>query len=630
MRLPKNFSLIVLVIPLMTVASMVIYLQFSDAKERVYQVIKRYLVEQKIDLMRKYVERLERDRSSDLVRMILDDSAVAAQLEDELALLQGKDVKYLYMLYRDKDGKFRYLIDTTKDENERAFPNQKFDTQTDIWQRAYETQKYQFADQYTLDSLWVTIAYPVVRNGKVVAVLGADFSYDVYTKIVEILNPIETISLYITIFMIILLLLAYILVYLYYKTRKRVFIDPLTQIYNRQYLTEFLERNALQNYALMIIDLDHFKRINDNFGHDVGDDVLVAVATKISQDIRAEDVFVRMGGEEFLLLIAKRGDSNFIQIAERIRKSVMQMDIKSREHKINVTLSIGVNPSPFKAKNIEEAIKIADEQLYIAKSSGRNRVVVFDEKESYESEATHRISEISLAIDKGDIHCAFQPIYSAKDHRIVKYEMLMRMINKEGEIVSPNNFLPLIRNTQIYITLTSIVLQKAIETLEQNRLVHLAVNLDIQDILNKDIMNMFYETFENRKELAQRLTVEILEHEEIKNFTLIEESIERLKSVGFAIALDDFGSGYANFGYLLNLNIDILKIDGTIIRDIDKNRPAYNIVKAIVSFAKSMEMETVAEMVNTKEEYETLVEVGVDYLQGYYLGHPELNTCEEV
>ena len=623
MRLPKNFSLIVLVIPLMTVASMVIYLQFSDAKERVYQVIKRYLVEQKIDLMRKYVERLERDRSSDLVRMILDDSAVAAQLEDELALLQGKDVKYLYMLYRDKDGKFRYLIDTTKDENERAFPNQKFDTQTDIWQRAYETRRYQYTDQYTLDSLWVTIAYPVVRNGKVVAVLGADFSYAVYTKIVEILNPIETISLYITIFMIILLLLAYILVYLYYKTRKRVFIDPLTQIYNRQYLTEFLERNALQNYALMIIDLDHFKRINDNFGHDVGDDVLVAVATKISQDIRAEDVFVRMGGEEFLLLIAKRGDSNFIQIAERIRKSVMQMDIKSREHKINVTLSIGVNPSPFKAKNIEEAIKIADEQLYIAKSSGRNRVVVFDEKESYESEATHRISEISLAIDKGDIHCAFQPIYSAKDHRIVKYEMLMRMINKEGEIVSPNNFLPLIRNTQIYITLTSIVLQKAIETLEQNRLVHLAVNLDIQDILNKDIMNMFYETFENRKELAQRLTVEILEYEEIKNFTLIEESIERLKSIGFAIALDDFGSGYANFGYLLNLNIDILKIDGTIIRDIDKNRPAYNIVKAIVSFAKSMEMETVAEMVNTKEEYDTLIEIGVDYLQGYYLGHPE-------
>ena len=630
MRASRNFSLITLVIPLATVASLVIYIKFTDAKERVYHVIKTHLVDQKIDLMQKYVERLERRQGGHFVKVILENPVMAAKLEDELALLQGKDVKYLYMLYRDKDGKFRYLIDTTKDENERAFPNQKFDTQSDIWEQVYRTKRYQYADQYTLDSLWVTIAYPVVRNGEVVAVLGADFTYDVYTKIVEILNPIETIFFYITVFMVIMLLLAYILVYLYYKTRRKIFIDPLTQIYNRQYLTEFLERNALQNYALMIIDLDHFKRINDNFGHDVGDDVLVAVTNEIEAHIRPVDVFVRMGGEEFLLLVAKRENSDFAQVAERIRTAVMQMDIRSGEHKINATLSIGVNPSPFNAKNIDEAIKIADEQLYIAKSSGRNRVEIFDAKKGYESETTHRISDINLAIDQGDIFCAFQPIYSVKRGKIVKYEMLMRMTNKEGEVVLPSSFLPLVRHTQIYITLTSIVLQKAIEILQQSRQIHLAVNLDIQDILNKDIMQMFYETFEKKKELAQRLTIEILEHEEIKNFTLIRESIEQLKSIGFSIALDDFGSGYANFAYMLNLNIDILKIDGAIIKDIDKNRSAYNIVKAIVTFAKSMEMETVAEMVNTKEEYDTLIEIGVDYLQGYYLGYPKFETIPEV
>ena len=150
-----------------------------------------------------------------------------------------------------------------------------------------------------------------------------------------------------------------------------------------------------------------------------------------------------------------------------------------------------------------------------------------------------------------------------------------------------------------------------------------SINLDIQDILNEDIMELLRVTFEGKKELAQRLTIEILEHEEIKNFELIQTSIMRLKEIGFSIALDDFGSGYANFRYMINLRLDILKIDGSIVTNVDKDKAAYNIVKAIVEFAKSMQMKTVAEMVETKEEHDVLIELGVDFLQGYYLGRPE-------
>ena len=623
MRVSKSFVILAVVIPLVTVASMVIYFEFIQAKERVFNVIKEHLIQQKVDIFQKYVTTLEQNYDENLPELILKDKNLSQKLEKELALLQGQDVKYLYMLYRDKKGKYRYLLDATEDENERAFANQKFDTVSDIWDKAYITKTYQVENQNSLETLWVTIAYPIVIKGNVVAVLGADFTYDVYSRIVKILNPVESIFLYITTFMLFMLLLAYILVYLYYKTRKKAFIDPLTKIYNRQYLAEFLETTSLQNYYLMMIDLDNFKLINDNFGHDVGDDVLVSVVNAIKSNIRQEDILIRFGGEEFILLVDKKESKESIKVAERIRKAVMNSIIESHDNQINMTVSIGVNPFPYSAKNIEEALKIADEQLYIAKSSGRNRVEIFDEGKKYESEATNRISDIRVAIDEGGIRCAFQPIYSAQSGEILKYEMLLRMMSKEGKIIPPNSFLPSIRHTQVYISLTSIVLQKAITMFEQNQTINLSINLDIQDILNEDIMELLRVTFEGKKELAQRLTIEILEHEEIKNFELIQTSITRLKEIGFSIALDDFGSGYANFRYMISLDIDILKIDGTIIKNIDKDKAAYNIVKAIVEFARNMNMKTVAEMIETKEEHDTVIELGIDCLQGYYLGRPE-------
>ena len=605
---------------------MVIYFEFIEAKENVFRVIKEHLINQKIDTLQKYANYIESSYEKNFTQVILDNPYVIPELEEEMVLLQGKDVKYLYMLYRDKDGKYRYLLDATTDPDEKAYLNQKFDVESDIWDKAYATKKYQIARQNSLETLWVTIAYPIVMHEKVVAVIGADFTYDVYSRIVAILNPIENIFLYISFFMLIMLFLAYILVYMYYKIRRKAFIDPLTKVYNRQYLTEFLERTSLQDYYLMMIDLDNFKRVNDNFGHDAGDRVLVAVANEIKANIRGEDILIRFGGEEFILLVNKKECGDAMKVAERIRKAVMDLEIYSNTNRIKMTLSIGVNPSPFSAKDVEEAIKIADEQLYIAKVSGRNRVAVYDEKRRYESESSSRISDIRLAIDQGGIKCAFQPIYDAKTDEISKYEMLIRMLNKDGKIIPPNSFLPSIRHTQVYISLTAIVLQKAIDTLQIKEDIHLCINLDIQDIINEDIMQLLAFTFTGHEELAKRITIEVLEHEEITDFDRISKNINILKEMGLSIALDDFGSGYANFRYMINLDIDILKIDGSIVQNVDSDEAAYNIIKAIVEFARSMGMKTVAEQIETKEEFEAIKSLGVDFLQGYYLGRPEFEV----
>ena len=367
--------------------------------------------------------------------------------------------------------------------------------------------------------------------------------------------------------------------------------------------------------------MDNFKHINDNFGHDIGDEVLVSVVNTIKLNIRENDILIRFGGEEFLILVYKEDEYDIVSIANRIREKVMRETILAQDSKINMTISIGINPVPYKAKDIEEAIKIADEQLYIAKSSGRNIVKVFSDAVATKSRTTKRISDIQDAIDSQRVQCALQPIYWAESNQIVKYEMLMRLIDLNGSLIMPMEFIPYIKHTQVYINLTRIVLERAIELLQRNDY-SLSINLDLQDILNEDILSLLQEKFLDKKEIASRLTIEILEHEEINDFELINSKLLLLKEIGFKLAIDDFGSGYANFRYLMSFDIDILKIDGSIIKNIDKDKTAYNIVKAIVTFAKEMNMDVVAEQIETKEELETVLEVGVKYLQGYYLGRP--------
>ena len=623
-KVGKSFIIFVFLLPFMTLISILIYNEYLNTKEKVFSIIEKHLINKKVTLIKNYSNHLNKKLGMEIQSKILNDPKVCQKYEEELTLLQGDEIKYLYLLYRDSDKKFRFLLDATANPKDKAETNQKFDTLTDIWNKAYTTQKVQITKQEELQTLWITIAYPIVVNGKVLAVLGADFTYNVYKQIVNTLSPMEEIYLYVAIFMSIMLVIAYILIYLYYISRKKSFIDPLTQIYNRQYLYEFLQTASLENYQLMMIDLDYFKSINDNYGHDIGDFVLISVVNEIKSYIRDQDLFIRFGGEEFLLLINGQKSDDACSIAERIRESIQEKTILAKSHKLSITISIGINLFPFYAKNIDEAIKIADEQLYHAKIAGRNSIAVSREKDMKQSQTSKRISDVKEAIDNNRIRCAMQPIYSAYTEEIIKYELLLRLIDNEGNIVLPDEFLPSIRHTQVYISVTQIVIDFAIEMIVKNDYA-ISLNLDLQDILNEDIMNIFKSKFENRKELSKHMSIEILEHEEIVNFDLIKQKLSELKELGFEIAIDDFGSGYANFRYLLHLQVDILKIDGSLIQDLDKDKYAYHIVKTIANFANDMGIKTVAEKVETIDEVNTLKELGIDYLQGYYLAKPSFD-----
>ncbi len=623
-KMGRNFVIFVIILPLMTLLSIFIYSEYIKTKETVFTIIQEHLIHEKVSLLQNYSNNLTQKLGKNIQEILYTNPDLHSYYEEELSLLKGNEIKYLYLLYKDKENKFRYLLDTTKNIDDKAELNQKFDPQTNIWDKSYINKKFQITKQLDLQTLWVTIAYPVVINGEVIAVLGADFTYDVYEKIVNTLKPMEKIYLYVSIFMVIMLAVAYILIYLYYINRKRSFIDPLTKIYNRQYLNEFLKTSSLEHYQLMMIDLDHFKQINDNYGHDVGDKVLISVVEQINSSIRKEDILVRFGGEEFLVLIHKQTLETCLIIAERIRNAVMTHEVQTVNKHIIMTISIGVNPFPFYAKNFDEAVKIADEQLYNAKVSGRNCVKVSQEINKIQSQTSKRIGDVKSAIDENRIICAYQPIVSTQNTQTQKYEMLLRLLDTGGNIVPPLEFLPAIRHTNVYINVTKIVIDFAIKALKENSF-ELSMNLDLQDILNDDIMTLIRDGFALRPELAKRLTIEILEHEEITNFDVIKERILSLKKLGFKIAIDDFGSGYANFQYLLHLDIDILKIDGSLIRDIDTNKNSYHIVETIGDFAKKMGIKTVAEQIETIDELKTIKSLNIDYVQGYLLGKPSFS-----
>lgn len=624
----KNSVLTFLFLPLMTLFLFVLYYKYSMTTKQVFDVLYQQVISEKEFLIKNYVSSVRDRIGEDFVQRLRGSESLRQVYADELALIRTKDLRYLYMLYKDEDGKYRYLLDTTLEGEEAAEFDQKFDPVTDAWDEAGLTKVTQVRRQRELQSLWVSTVVPVIIGDRVAAYVGADFSYEEYFKIKKIVSPLKDIYFYASIFMVILLVSAYIQFILYLQSQKKSYIDPLTQIFNRQYLIEFFKTADISQYHLLIIDMDYFKSVNDTYGHDVGDDVIIQTVNRIRKNIRSKDVFVRYGGEEFLILLRRDDALGLQSTARRIKDVVSETNIVSQHHHIPMSVSIGINPYPELAKNIDEAIKIADEQLYIAKTSGRNCIRIHEENDSDQSNRSKRLSDVHAAMEEGRIRLAYQPIHDVTGDGLKKYEVLLRMIDEHGILVFPKDFLPAIAHTSVYNKLTHFILQNVLERLGENQDIELSVNIDLQDLFNEDIMQIIITLLSQSPELARRITFEILEHEEIIDFEQIQTHIQRLRAFGCKIALDDFGSGYANFKYLLYLGIDILKIDGSLIRDIDQNENAQIIVKTIVNFSNEIGVATVAEQVETKEEYDKVHHLEIHSIQGYYLGRPRFEIPE--
>ncbi len=407
------------------------------------------------------------------------------------------------------------------------------------------------------------------------------------------------------------------------KLEKAVVTDSLTGLGNRTKLLGDIAKEQTPSMALL--NLDNFREINDFYGHDTGDRIIRKFGNYL-QDFFAQNSceVYHLNGDEFALLNRSMAKDDFIKAVQKIIETMKNeaLTLNGNALHLHTTASFSFE------SNKTELFTTADMAMKLAKKD-RKDLLVYSQKlvinEQYEKNILW-LQKLKSAIDEDRIVAYYQPIIDNATGRIAKYECLMRLIEPDGKVVSPFFFLDIAKRSKLYGRLTRIMVEKAFAAFEK-RGVQFSLNLTVEDILDEQIVRFIEEKLQEY-DVGERLVFEIVESESIDNYEDAIGFIEKAKSMGCQIAIDDFGTGYSNFDYLMKLKADYVKLDGSLIKNIDRDEQAHVTVEVIHEFAKRMGMKTVAEFVKDDGVYQTVKSLGIDYSQGFYLGEPAPKPME--
>lgn len=409
--------------------------------------------------------------------------------------------------------------------------------------------------------------------------------------------------------------------------------DPLTNLLNRRRFQEDMESWLAQTRrfgikgAVLFLDIDNFKYINDSLGHQAGDKLLVAIADLLRERLRETDILARLGGDEFAIILP-HADVNLAEsVANQIRELVQYHTSVEKNYPPGITVSIGIAMFPGHGDTVETLLSYADLAMYRAKEEGRNRVCIYtpEQKTQIESRLVWEKS-IHDALNRNNFVLFLQPILDIRQNLVIGYEALLRMINEKNETVAPSSFLDIAERFGLIHDIDRWVVSRAIhliQKLKQDRKpAYLEVNLSGRSFADKKLLPLI------RNELAgtgidpASLVFEITETALIENMAAAQLFIAELKSLGFRFALDDFGIGFSSFNYLKLLPVDYLKIDGSFVRNLPHDTVDQHLVKAMVEVSRGLGKKTIAEFVENEETLHLLREYGIDYAQGYHIGKP--------
>ncbi len=409
----------------------------------------------------------------------------------------------------------------------------------------------------------------------------------------------------------------------------QLYTDSLTDLPNRNKLIRDLENT--ENPTLILLNVDSFQEINDFYGNNVGDFVLKETAKRLEAVLENKNTRIyRLVADEFAVLINKHKIEDESQIRDFIIKYVFE-EINDKifvydNNEINITTTVGVAYETSEETNSSPGFTLlnnADMALKQAKKQ-RKHFIVFDQKMEITKQYEHNIKwsmKIKSALKESRIIPFFQPIVNNQTGEIEKFECLVRMLDSNGDVISPFYFLEVSQKARLYAQITKIMIRKVF-TIAETTNKEFSINISILDILNEDTNSYIFTKLNEHRSIAHRIVFEILESEGIENYSQIITFIDNVKAMGCKVAIDDFGSGYSNFDHILRLNVDYIKIDASMIKNIDKDINCQIITRTIISFAKELGLKTVCEFVHSKSVYEKVNELGADYSQGYYLGEP--------
>ncbi|MGA9046599.1 EAL domain-containing protein [Sulfuricurvum sp.] len=406
------------------------------------------------------------------------------------------------------------------------------------------------------------------------------------------------------------------------KLEHQLYTDYLTSLPNRNALIRDIEKNNF--YALMLLNIDNFKEINDFYGHAIGDETLLALTQSIQEAIVDLPMqLYKMPSDEYAITL---NEPMGITQLEASRLSIIH-HLQSQYYDLHgasiyVTLTMGMDIA-LRRTHTQNLLANADMALKSAKKRHLS-YLLYDESMQIKQEYQHNIlwnKKLKEAIEEKRFCLHYQPVFNAKNGELMEYEALVRMIDENGSIVSPGYFLPAAKQSRLYPLLSQFVIDGVFKMLESTPHTY-SINLSVDDIFDKPTKEFL--TYKLRDSVhSDRIIIELLESEGIENYQEVSAFIAEMKQFGCRIAIDDFGTGYSNFAHIIKLDVDILKIDGSLIRNIDTDTNAQTIVTAVTEFSKHLGFQTVAEFVHSEAVYAKCKELGVDYLQGYYLGEPK-------
>lgn len=411
--------------------------------------------------------------------------------------------------------------------------------------------------------------------------------------------------------------------------------DTLTGLYNRfQFERSLVEKLAAAErhhrmMGLMFIDLDHFKLINDTFGHHIGDLLLKEVSMRLKNCLRKEDFIARIGGDEFTVIFGEVDSIENIGLVAQKMLDVLSVDFYLEKHSIRIGASIGLACYPTQGTTQEGLLKNADIAMYHAKAMGRNNYQYFND-ELNEKYKQHIDIEYALrfALERKEIILKYQPIYNIATNKMAGLETLVSWDHPKFGYVSPKIFIPIAEETGLMTTIGNWVLRNACEqarkwNLDQYKNFKLAINLSTQQLLQEDFFEMIVDILNYTNLPAQILELELNETSIMSYRTdIFKNLINKLHNFGISIAIDDFGTGYSSLTRLKHISIDTIKIDQGFVQDVMSDPNSGIIVNCLIALGKNLNLKVIAEGIETEGQLKFLQSKGCEYGQGYFFSKP--------
>ena len=407
--------------------------------------------------------------------------------------------------------------------------------------------------------------------------------------------------------------------------------DPLTELYNRRYFQNALQisiaKPSIEVGAVLLLDLDQFKEVNELSGHHVGDILLREVADTLFHNLGQRGVIARLGGDEFSLLLENADADQAVRVAQYIVQLLDGIGFVVGERRHRVTASIGIALFPTHGKTPADLMANADVAMYKAKESGLQQWHLLSKEENAKDELQERVywvERIHSALEEDSFELMVQPIIRLEDYDIKHFEVLLRMRNKDGSLVSPGQFIAIAEQSGQIVMIDRWVLRHSLKALSklQDQGITLAVNLSGQSLHDEGLKQYLADELALSGADPHHLILEVTETAAVTDFSTARGVLQTFRDLGCRTALDDFGVGFSSFHYLGQLPVDYIKIDGSFIRSLKISPDSRVIVKAIADIAKGFGKQTIAEFVDQEALLPILKEYGITYGQGFHLGKP--------